>query len=171
MMDQPPLTPRIDPLARRRIFRKLAALLLASVALLIVTLYHRDGTRMTQARDWARHYVQAVSSVPVLDGALPLNLAPPTSTETGLDMGTITWIDREQALILRSHDGPLMVAQTNPVPLMLRTSGRVVVFFEAGDWRTEWVSLAEFDRLERQRAGLIESRSGAPAPPPDQPAG
>lgn len=164
-MPEPAVIPRIDPNARRRVLRKLAGLLLASVALLLVILYYRDGVRMAQARDWAQRYVNAVSSVPVIDNTLPLNLAPPPTGDSEPAVVAISWIDREQARILRGHDGPVMVAQTGLIPLMIRQSGRVAIFFDGGRWRTEWVSLVDFERLEQERNTLLLHRADLPAQP------
>lgn len=140
-------SPRRAPVRRSVIF-----LAIATVALAVFILGLGDWRRMRMARSEAELYANELSKR-MGDGlALPLNLEIAGSPELKPKLHRFDWLTSEQARRLRSKDGRFIVAQTAEVRQVLRSNGRAVIFFQAGEFQCEWLRRSKFDALYAAQA-------------------
>ncbi len=155
-----PATRRREPLGRRLLW-----LLLATVALVAFILMLGDSRRRSVAMVRAAEYINLLQSRLGPGRSLPLNLAfEPDVPATSRPL-RFTWLSREEAESLRQNAEPVLVAQTAPIRCHLQRNGRAVIVFTNGDFRAEWLTLPEFDRLhaaQQARLGSANSPTAAP---------
>ena len=135
------------PRRRAPVRRSIIFLAVATVALAVFILGLGDWGRRRAALSEARWYANELSNR-MGDGlALPLNLEIEVPPELRPKLHRFEWLTREQARRLRAKEGRFIVAQTTEVRQVLGSNGRAVVFFLAGEFQCDWLTLSEFDAL------------------------
>lgn len=154
------------PAARRRepLGRRLLWLILATAALVAFILMLGDSRRRSVALVRAAEYITQLQSRLGPGRSLPLNLAFEPDVLAISKPLRFTWLSREEAEFLRQDSNTVLVAQTAPIRCHLRRNGRAVILFEKGDFRAEWVTLPEFDRLLAAQQVRLRSANSSAAP-------
>ncbi len=135
---------------RKRVARTLTSLAIATAGLILFILLMGDLRRHEAAFARAKVYIDQVTQRMGQQHVLPLNLAFRVDEELGeltAARRKFEWLTRKESWLMRGSDRRVLVAYTDPIRRRLMADGRVIVFFEKGVFRSEWVLLEVFDRL------------------------
>ena len=134
-------------------------LAMATIALVLFILVlgdiRRKGTPLSEAMWYADELSQRLEGTKALPMNLELLDVPP---EHRRKLQKFEWLTREQARTLRRTSERLIVAHTKPISRILAPDGRAVVFFHAGQFQAEWLSLSEFDKLHGVQQQILQRR-------------
>ncbi len=143
--------------------RSVAVLVVATLALVVFILVlgdiRRKNTPLAQAQWYASQLTDRLGSA----RALPLNLDVDVSPAHEPKLRRFNRLTPERARTLRQAGRRVVAAYTNPINRVLAPDGRAVVFFEAGSFSAEWLSLAEADVVLAAQQSLIQSLSDSNA--------
>ena len=169
-MQQTSDTPTLESVAvgntrRRSTFRSLLLLAVASATLIVFILAIGDLRRKQNLLAQGQETVVELQGRVSSDGLLPSNLEPSSRTFSGGAVLSFNWLEPDKARALRASDRAVVAAYSNPILIALYWDGRVVVIFERGRFRTEWIANNEFDALlQAQEAEIWRLREKAAAP-------
>ena len=157
---------------RSSVFHSAIVLLLATLALVAFICMLGDLRRKNNAITRTRWHADAFARRVAGTDVLPLNLEPDVPPELRNQIIQVEWLPRDAARYLRSSQRRVIVAYTRPLPRVLGSNGRAVVFFQDGRFDVEWLTLSRFDGLfaaqqeEIQRLAAAAAEEGDPADGP-----
>lgn len=142
---------------RRRIIRSLIFLIAASLALALSIMVMGDMRHYRVAMNAGRTYIDQVSQRVGQQRQLPLNLRFDESVDDDATVfiRNFEWLTRDQAYLLRRTKRRVIAAHSSPVRRWLLVDGRVVVFFQDGEFSLEWLSLPGFEAVWQTQSDEI----------------
>lgn len=141
------MPPTANP--RSALFRRLAWLAAATIALVLFILILGDVRRQNVAMVRAREYADELNKRLGAEKLLPLNLEPADTAAASTGKFRFEWLTRDQAFRLRGAPGPLMVAHTVPISADIVRDGRAVILFDNDQFSVLWVRAARFSEMKR----------------------
>lgn len=139
----------------RSLLRTLISLVVFTVVLLVFIAWLGDWRRRHNIETLMSSQVQSYSSITTEAGVLPLNLKPSLPLDPPSRI-IDTWLNPEEARMLRGADHEVMVAWTIPLVKALGRNERAVIFFDHGAYSVRWLPPREFDALFAKQIGELK---------------
>ena len=147
------------PPRRRMIVRSAGLLAFATIALVLFIVGLGDVRRKSVALEQVRTHADVLETRRQAVGALPMDLAPDTPPDQLKATAGSEFLAPSEVRWLRNHPDRVWVFASKPVARILASDGRAVIFFQAGRFVVEWMTLAEFTHLSETQRELIERMS------------
>jgi hypothetical protein len=132
------------------------------IALCAVVVWQRDTGRVQELeRRMRAGFAQPLQAEVNRLGRLPLTF-PQTLGRRNASRWARMYLNSEDVRLLRKADGPVLVGSSPLVHLFLRSDGYLVVVYDKGRVRLEWLNTSEYERwVRRQYEWLQERREAA----------
>lgn len=121
---------------RRRVFALAGGTIALMLFIVVLGDMRRRSVPLQQAVWYATKLTERVGDL----GVLPSNLDVRSAGPETANLQRFTWLSREEARALRSHEGRVMVVHSAPIQRILSSNGRVAVFHDEHGFHAEWLS-------------------------------
>jgi hypothetical protein len=152
---------RSSPYLGTRVKRGVAFSLGMLIALCAVIVWQRDTVRLQEMErrmreEFARPLQAEVDRLGRLPPAFPQHPGRP-------DAGgwARMYPNSDNIRILRGAEGPVLVGNSPPVHLFLRSDGYLAVVYDKGRVRVQWMDTSEFERQIRRQSDWLQERLDA----------
>jgi len=129
--------------ARRRwIIRSALTLTLTAVLLWGLVIWRRDKStvdiNLRKVNDSVAVLQERVTNLGMLPASAP-------------ELNDLTYASYSERYYAKQSSEPVIIAFTKEIPLILRKSGRCVVFYDQGKLNTKWMSVSDFQLTWRKQ--------------------
>lgn len=139
--------------ARWRLGRSVLPLVGMAIALCVVVVWQRDARHIEAERQRIRHLIEPlrryVREIGTLPGVFPSYVDLPASAE----MRDFTYVDEQMIRWCRNAERAIVVGYGRSQGL-IGTNGHVVVIYENGELRDDWVSNRQLGQLLAEQKRL-----------------